>query len=424
MPARVVVGAQWGDEGKGKIVHWLAESSDLVVRYQGGDNAGHTVVFGGKSFALHAVPSGMLTRKALSALGNGVVLNPAALRAELMGLERAGIRTRGRLIVSPLCHVLLPYHVALDERREAGRDGIGTTKKGIGPCYEDKAGRTGVRLCDFLDEPLFRELVEMNLDRKARSLGGAKAVCALREETFRDYEDQRRFLEPLTADVSAAISQALRRGRSVIFEGAQGAMLDVDFGTYPFVTVSSPAAGGACTGAGVPPTSIDETIGVAKAYTTRVGAGPFPTEIQDETARRIRDSGREFGTTTGRPRRIGWLDLVQLRAALRISGIRRLALTKLDKLSGIDPIRVCVAYRVGGKRTESFPWSRREMEGAVAVYEDFPGFEADLSGARRRKDLPRRARDLVRFIESSLKVKVPIISIGQSREETIASGWD
>jgi adenylosuccinate synthase len=419
MPGLVVVGAQWGDEGKGKVVHWLASRARVVVRYQGGDNAGHTVVTGGKSFALHVVPSGVLAAKAQSVLGNGVVVNPRALRDEVKGLERAGVRVQGRLSISPLCHVILPYHLLLDGLREEGGGGIGTTRKGIGPCYEDKAARRGIRVCDYLDAPLFKELVERNLRLRALELTRLMPLRRIREDVFRDAPALRAFLRPLVADASVLVSDALARGRRVLFEGAQGVMLDVDFGTYPFVTSSSPCAGGACTGVGVGPTRIDSVLGVAKAYTTRVGLGPFPTEIEGGVGRRIRETGGEYGTTTGRARRIGWLDLVQLAAAIRVSGISRLALTKLDTLSGIDPLRVCVGYRLRGRALPGWPCSRRDILEARPVYKDFHGFSGDLSGARRFSDLPRGARDYVRFIERELGVEAAVVSVGKSREQTL-----
>ncbi|HAH08113.1 MAG TPA: adenylosuccinate synthase [Elusimicrobia bacterium] len=419
MPGLVVVGAQWGDEGKGKVVHWLASQAHLVVRFQGGNNAGHTVVCGGKQFALHTVPSGILADKALSLLGNGVIVNPRALREEVEGLERQGVRVRGRLGISPLCHVILPTHLLLDGRREDAGQGIGTTRKGIGPCYEDKVARCGVRVCDYLDPPLFRELAKSHLRLHAPELARLMPLARARRELFRDYEALRAFLAPFIADASVLVEAALERGRRVLFEGAQGAMLDVDFGTYPFVTSSNSCAGGACVGAGVGPTRIGAVLGVAKAYTTRVGLGPFPTEIEGRVGRFIREKGGEYGTTTGRPRRIGWLDLVQLKAAARINGFSRLALMKLDTLSGIHPLRVCTAYRLRGRRVEGWPCSRRDAFDVEPVYESFQGFSGDLSGARRFSDLPEGARDYVRFVERSLGLEAAVVSVGKDREQTV-----
>jgi adenylosuccinate synthase len=413
------VGAQWGDEGKGKIVHWLAGRAHAVVRYQGGNNAGHTVVFDGRSYALHTVPSGVLARGCSSLIGNGVIVNPRALREEIRGLERAGVRVRGRLLISGLCHMVMPYHLLLDTLREEGGRGIGTTKRGIGPCYEDKTARIGVRLCDFLDRPLLEELVERNLRLRSDELSRLKPLARIREDVFRGYEGLRSFLRAYMGDVSVELDGRLRKGRRVLFEGAQGVMLDVDFGTYPFVTSSNPIAGGACTGTGVGPSRVGAVLGVSKAYTTRVGLGPFPTEIGGTVARYIRETGREYGTTTGRPRRIGWLDLVQLRHAVRVSGIDSLVLTKLDTLSGVHPLKVCTAYRVRGRRVTEFPCSRRDMLSAEPIYESFMGFSGDCSKARRFAQLPKGARDYVLSIEKLLKVPVDVVSVGQSREQTI-----
>ncbi|MFA6030611.1 MAG: adenylosuccinate synthase [Elusimicrobiota bacterium] len=418
----VVVGAQWGDEGKGKIVHWLASRAHTVVRYQGGNNAGHTVVFGGKKYALHSVPSGILVPNCQALIGNGVVLNLGSLREEVRGLERSGIRVRGRLRVSSLCHLVLPHHMHLDALREEGGAGVGSTKRGIGPCYEDKAARLGIRVCDFLDRSLFEELLEKVLREREGELTRAVPLKTARAEALEGYEGLRAFLKPLAADVSLLVSDALDAGRRVMFEGAQGVMLDVDHGTYPFVTSSSPIAGGACVGVGVGPTRIRGVLGVSKAYTTRVGLGPFPTELEGTVARYLREAGGEYGTTTGRPRRIGWLDLVQLRQALRAGGIDRLALTKLDTLAGVHPLRVCVAYKVRGRKTTEFPCARRDAFEAVPVYEDFPGFSGGFEKARSFAALPKGARDYVLEIERRLGVPIPIVSIGRDREQTLLRG--
>ena len=421
MPSLVVVGAQWGDEGKGKIVDFLARKSDVVVRYQGGNNAGHTVVFDGQAFALHLIPSGILLPGKLCVIGNGVVVSPRALKEEVAFLSRRGIAIRGRLFVSLNAHVILPYHILLDGLREEGGRGIGTTKKGIGPCYEDKVARLGVRVCDFLEPATFRMLVEQNLRvRSAELRSGGARLADIRRDVFRDYDALRRFMAPYAADTSSLINEALDRGRRVLFESAQGAMLDLDFGTYPFVTSSNPLAGGACAGAGVGPSRIGDVLGVTKAYTTRVGLGPFPTEADGHIANYLRDKGKEYGATTGRPRRIGWLDLVQLRRAVQVSGIRRLAMTKLDTLSSVHPIRVCTAYRLGRKRITYFPYGRNEQLEAEPIYETLSGWSGDLSGMRRYADLPRAARDYVAWIEERLGVPVDIVSVGQSRAETIA----
>ncbi|MBI4422753.1 MAG: adenylosuccinate synthase [Elusimicrobia bacterium] len=428
MPSLVVVGAQWGDEGKGKIVDFLSRKADYVVRYQGGNNAGHTVVFGGKAFALHLIPSGILLPGKRNIIGNGVVVSPGALRDEVAFLSRRGIRVRGRLFVGLNAHVILPYHILLDTLREEGGRGIGTTKKGIGPCYEDKVARLGVRVCDYLDPAGFRALVEQNLRVRAAELGsGGRTLGPIRKQIFGGYEGLRRFLAPFAADTAALVNEALDGRKRVLFESAQGAMLDLDFGTYPFVTSSNPLAGGACAGAGVGPNRIDDVLGVTKAYTTRVGMGPFPTEVDGHIANYLREKGKEYGATTGRPRRIGWLDLVQLRRAIQVSGIRRLAMTKLDTLSSVHPIKACVAYRLGSKRLDAFPYGRREQLECEPIYETLPGWSGDLSGVRRFSQLPKAARDYVAWVEDRLGVPVSIASVGQSRAQTIprdpSFGW-
>lgn len=419
MPAIVVVGAQWGDEGKGKIVHYLAGQADFVVRYQGGNNAGHTVVFDGKKFALHLIPSGILLPKARNVIGNGVVVSPRAFVEEVEMLHQRGVKTRGRLHLSLGAHVILPYHILLDTLREEGGRGIGTTKKGIGPCYEDKVARIGVRICDFLEPETFRRLVNQNLKVRAAELSRIRPIKAIAEDVFKDYDSLRRFLAPYCADTGLLLAEALKKGKKVLLESAQGSMLDLDFGTYPFVTSSSPISGGACTGSGVGPAAITGVLGVTKAYTTRVGLGPFPTELEGRVGSYIREIGKEYGTTTGRPRRIGWLDLPQLRAAIRVNGMTSLAMMKLDTLSNIHPLKVCVAYRYKGKRLAEFPVSRRAQLEVEPVYESFPGFSGDISKAKRFQDLPPSARDYVLTVEKWLKLPITMVSVGQSREQTI-----
>ena len=418
MPVLIVIGAQWGDEGKGKIVHYLSGEADLVVRYQGGDNAGHTVVFGGESFALHLIPSGILFPRTRNLIGNGVVVNPAALQAEARTLERRGIKVRGRLWVSAQAHLILPHHMALDRVREAGRGAVGSTLKGIGPCYEDKIARRGVRAADYLEPETFRHVLEAALAAHEGELG-RRETARLRQETLAATPALRRFLAPFCRDTVGLLAGEAARGRKVLMESAQGCMLDIDFGTYPFVTSSNPTAGGACAGAGLPPAAVDAVLGVAKAYTTRVGRGPFPTELGEPLASRLRETGHEYGATTGRPRRIGWLDLPQLRCAMRTSGISRLALTKLDTLSGTDPIRVCTGYTWRGKRLADFPVSRLAQAEVKPVYKDLPGFSGDLSGARRFQDLPKTAQSYVRWVEAQLGCPIAMVSVGPSREQTI-----
>ena len=419
MPAHVVVGAQWGDEGKGKIVHFLSGGADFVVRYQGGNNAGHTVVFDGKKFALHLIPSGILFPKVQNVIGNGLVVSPQAFVEEVRMLESRGIKVRGRLHLSLAAHVILPYHILLDTLREEGGRGIGTTKKGIGPCYEDKVARIGIRICDYLEPATFRALVHQNLKVREAELSRVKPIKQIAEDVFKDYDRLRKFLAPFCADTAGILAEALGKKKRLLLESAQGAMLDLDFGTYPFVTSSNPVAGGACTGAGVAPAQITGVMGVTKAYTTRVGLGPFPTEIDGHVATYIREIGKEYGTTTGRPRRIGWLDLPQLRSAIRVSGIDSLCMTKLDTLANIHPIKVCVAYKYQGKRLDVFPVSRKAQLDVEPVYETFPGFSGDLSGVRRFSDLSPSARQYVQQIEKWLKIPVSIVSVGQSRDQTI-----
>jgi adenylosuccinate synthase len=419
MPALVVVGAQWGDEGKGKIVHFLGEGADWVVRYQGGDNAGHTVVFDGQKYALHLIPSGILQPGVRNVIGDGVVVNPRAFVDEIKMLEGRRIKVRGRLFLSLAAHVILPYHIYLDTLREEGGRGIGTTKKGIGPCYEDKVARIGIRVADYLDAAAFRSLVRQSLKVRAAELARVKPLKAIEEEVFDGYEARRKFLAGFAADTGVLLDKARRKGQRILLESAQGSMLDLDHGTYPFVTSSSPVAGGACVGAGIGPTAIAAVMGVTKAYTTRVGLGPFPTEVEGHLAHFIREVGKEYGTTTGRPRRIGWLDVPQLKAAIRMNGLTTFTMTKLDTLSGVHPIKVCVGYKLDGKRVADFPVSRRGQLDVEPVYESFPGFSGDLKGVRKFDKLPRGAREYVLAVQRLLGVPVSIVSVGQDREQTI-----
>ena len=419
MPALVVVGAQWGDEGKGKIVHFLGKDADWVVRYQGGNNAGHTVVFGGQKYALHLTPSGILAKGCRSVIGNGVVVDPNAFVKEVKMLEGRGIKVRGRLFLSLSAHVILPYHIYVDTLREEGGRGIGTTKRGIGPCYEDKVARIGIRVADYLDPESFRKLVRKNLKVRAAELAKVKPLKEIEKEVFKDYDRLRRFLAPFAADCSILLDEGRRKKKRMLLESAQGSMLDLDHGTYPFVTSSNPVAGGACAGAGIGPTAITAVMGVTKAYTTRVGLGPFPTEVEGHVGHYIREVGKEYGTTTGRARRIGWLDVPQLKAAIRMNGMTALTMTKLDTLTGVHPIKVCVGYRLGKKRLSEFPVSRRDQPDVEPVYETFTGFSGDISKARRFSDLPPGARRYVLGVEKLLGVPVAIVSVGQSREQTI-----
>ena len=421
MPSLVVVGAQWGDEGKGKIVHLLGKNSDVIVRYQGGNNAGHTVVFDGKHFVLHLVPSGLLEPGKKGVIGNGVVVDPAALKEEVAFLEKKNIRVKGRLTVSYLAHVILPYHKILDTLRETGEKSgvIGTTRKGIGPAYSDKVGRTGIRVVDFLEPDVFKELLEQNLREKEPLLARIKPIAEIRQEILASYDELRDFMAQYAADTSVQLDKAFDANKRVLFESAQGTMLDVDFGTFPYVTSSNPIAGGACSGSGVGPRHIDEVLGVIKAYTTRVGDGPFPTELSDETGERLQKVGQEIGATTGRRRRCGWFDAVAVRHAVRVNGISKFALTKLDVLDGVDPIRLCVAYDVNGKRVTEFPASRTAQMAAKPIYRNFPGFKGDLRSLKSYAKFPETARRYVKALEQAIGASCALVSMGKSRDETI-----
>jgi len=421
MPSLVVIGAQWGDEGKGKIVHILGKNSDFIVRYQGGNNAGHTVIFDGKHFVLHLVPSGILEPKKKAVIGNGVVIDPAALKEEIEFLERKKIRVRGRLFISQLAHVILPYHKYLDTLRETGRKSgvLGTTRKGIGPAYSDKVGRTGIRVADYLEPELFETLLSNNLKEKEPLLSQIKPIKKIKNEIMEAYPMLRKFIAPFVTDTTILLSEAFQGKKRVLFESAQGTMLDVDFGTYPYVTSSNPIAGGACAGAGVGPRFIDEVLGVIKAYTTRVGDGAFPTELHNATGNYLQSKGQEFGATTGRRRRCGWFDAVVVRHAFRINGINKFALTKLDVLEGLDPIRICIAYKVGRRTLKNFPASRSDQNKCVPIYKNFEGFRGNLKGLKSFDDFPSQAKRIVQSIERVVGAKCALVSLGKSREETM-----
>jgi adenylosuccinate synthase len=422
MPATVVIGAQWGDEGKGKVVDLLAERSDLVARYQGGNNAGHTIVADEQVYKLHLVPSGILYPGTICVIGNGTVVDPGALVREIDGLEERGVSLDG-LKLSGNAHLIMPYHVMLDGAAEMrlGRFSIGTTRRGIGPCYEDKAARVGIRAQDLLDPKILVRKLEVALEAKNEILEKLWGMPRLEPE--RVAEDQLRFAErlrPFIDDTALIIDEALRAGKRVLFEGAQGTMLDIDHGTYPFVTSSNPTAGAACTGTGIGPTRIDRVLGVTKAYVTRVGEGPFPTELDDADGRRMLERGNEFGTTTGRQRRCGWLDLVALRYAARLSGMTGLALTKLDVLSGFERVKLCVAYRDrDGERLTTFPYHQTVFHGCTPEYEELPGWHEDLSDCRELDDLPPPARAYVERIAEAVEVPITLIGTGQGRHQVI-----
>jgi adenylosuccinate synthase len=422
MPGIVIIGTQWGDEGKGKVVDLLAERAAAVVRFQGGNNAGHTIVRDGEEFKFHLVPSGILYPGKLCVIGNGVVVDPGVLIGELTGLERRRIDVSG-LKISANAHLIMPYHVMLDTAGEAklGKLEIGTTKRGIGPCYADKAARLGIRVQDLLDAKILRKKIAAALEPKKQMLRPFARDPKLDLHTMtEEYLRYGHRLEPHIADTSRLCWEALDAGETVIFEGAQAALLDLDHGTYPFVTSSNPVAGAACVGAGVGPTDIEEVWGVCKAYTTRVGAGPFPTELDDAVGAHMRDRGHEFGTTTGRERRCGWLDLVALRYATRLNRLSALAITKLDVLTGLDPLRVAVRYRGReGAVFEEFPYHQSILHTATAEYEELPGWEEDISGARSESDLPKEARDYLAAISDSAGVPINVIGVGPGRDQVI-----
>ncbi|MFI5122610.1 MAG: adenylosuccinate synthase [Vicinamibacteria bacterium] len=425
MPGVVIIGTQWGDEGKGKVVDLLAENASMVVRFQGGNNAGHTIVRDGETFKFHLIPSGILYPGKTCVIGNGVVVDPEVLTGEIDGLRRRGIDA-GALKVSANAHLIMPYHVMLDTAGEAklGKLEIGTTKRGIGPCYADKSARLGIRVQDLLDAKILRKKIAAALEPKQQLLRPFHRdpkldLHAMTEEYLRHGHR----LEPHIADTSRLCWEALDAGETVLFEGAQAALLDLDHGTYPFVTSSNPVAGAACVGAGVGPTDIDEVWGVCKAYTTRVGAGPFPSELTDEVGAHLRDRGHEFGTTTGRERRCGWLDLVALRYATRLNRLSALAITKLDVLSGLDPLRIAVRYRgTEGAVFDEFPYHQSILHTASAEYVDMPGWDDDISGARSEADLPPEARDYLAAISEGAGVPIALVGVGPGREQVIRTG--
>jgi adenylosuccinate synthase len=422
MPGIVIVGAQWGDEGKGKVTDLLAERADLVIRFQGGNNAGHTIVRDGVEWKFHLIPSGILYPGKLCAIGNGVVIDPRVLIAELEELRRRGISVDD-LRISANAHLIMPYHLLLDSAGEArlGSLQIGTTRRGIGPCYADKAARLGIRVQDLLDEKILKKKIVAALEPKRSSLrpfikDPALDLQAMTEECL-TYGHK---LEQHIADTARMVWDVLDADQTVIFEGAQGALLDIDHGTYPFVTSSNPVAGAACIGAGVGPRDIDEVWGIAKAYATRVGAGPFPTELDDALGATLRERGGEFGTTTGRARRTGWIDLVALRYAARINSLSALAITKLDVLTGVDPIRVCTRYISSeGAALEHFPYHQSVLHHATADYVDLPGWTEDLTGARSEEDLPANARAYLKLVAEQVDVPIALVGVGPGREQVI-----
>lgn len=418
---KVVIGCQWGDEGKGKIVDLLAADADIIARFQGGANAGHTIRVGEKKYVLHLIPSGIIHPDKICLIGNGVVLDPFTLKEELDWLEGENIDYRGRMFISPATNLVLPYHKLIDAVDESNRGtkSIGTTGRGIGPAYVDKVARHGIRLVDIFNPDRLKRRLEYNRQIKARYLEGSTDERADLDRTFEMLRDMVELFQPMVIDISQFLYQAQKENKTVLFEGAQGCLLDVDLGTYPFATSSNTTVGGALTGLGMGPKMIDEVVGVIKAYTTRVGAGPFPTELVDETGEELRRLGDEFGATTGRPRRCGWLDLVALRHAVRINGVESIAITKLDVLDEMAEIKVCVGYKLNGDSFDEVPLDLAELNHVKPVYKTLPGWQTDTTGLTRFKDLPQKAQEYLNFICKDLEVKVCLVSTGAKREQTI-----
>ena len=427
MPVHVIVGAQWGDEGKGKIVDHLSESMDIVARYQGGANAGHTVVIpAGKGqpeqmeFVLHLIPSGIFHRRVTCVIGNGVVIDPVALMDEIDQLKKAGVDITGRLLISHTAHLIMPYHKILDMAREQGDQKIGTTGRGIGPAYIDKYMRTGIRVVDLLDRDLLCRKLKRNIEEKNELISKVYNLEQLDvDRIISEYQEFDQKIDAFITDTTLSLNEALRKKKTILAEGAQGALLDIDHGTYPFVTSSSPTSGGACTGLGIPPTSVKSILGVVKAYSTRVGNGPFPTEQDNPMGEHLRRTGGEFGATTGRPRRCGWLDIVSLQHSIRVNGIQKIAVTKLDVLDHLDEIPVCIAYEKDGRPVRSMPTDDVSLDRVQPRYRVFKGWKTTTSGIRRYRDLPARARLYLEAISRLLDVPITMVSVGARRDQTL-----
>ena len=427
MSSVVVVGTQWGDEGKGKITDFLSENAEVIARYQGGDNAGHTIVIEGTKYKLHLIPSGIFYPEKISVIGNGVVVNPKSLVKELAYLHDAGITT-DNLRISDRAHVILPYHIKLDQLQEdaKGDNKIGTTIKGIGPAYMDKAARVGIRIADLLDKEIFAERLKTNLEQKNREFTKMYEVDPIDfQDIFGEYYDYGQQIKKYVTDTSVILNDALDAGKRVLFEGAQGVMLDIDQGTYPYVTSSNPVAGGVTIGSGVGPSKISKVVGVCKAYTSRVGDGPFPTELNDEIGHQIREVGHEYGTTTGRPRRVGWFDSVVMRHSRRVSGLTNLSLNSIDVLTGLDEVKICVAYDLDGERIDYYPASLETLQRCTPIYETLPGWSEDITGVRHLDDLPETAKNYVRRVSELVGVKISTFSVGPGRDQTnvLESVW-
>jgi adenylosuccinate synthase len=422
MAITVLIGAQWGDEGKGKLVDMLSQDVDIVARYQGGANAGHTIIWDNKKFVLHLVPSGIFHEGVQCVIGNGVVIDPVAVMEEIGMIKDLGYSVDGRLFISHNAHLIMPYHKALDQAKERNRDAgaIGTTGRGIGPAYVDKFARTGIRVVDLLDRDVLAKKLKVAIEENnvmLKHIYGSEGLDV--NQIIEEYVEFDRLIDPYVKDTTVLLNEALRAGKHILAEGAQGALLDVDFGTYPFVTSSHPTVGGCCTGLGVPPTYINRIIGVAKAYTTRVGNGPFPTELHDEMGEEIRRVGHEFGATTGRSRRTGWLDLVALKYTAMVNGFTEIAITKLDVLTGLDEIKVATRYQYNGKETDRFPSELHTLEVAAPVYESFKGWSEDITGITQYAALPEATRHYLDFIADYLGVPIRLVSTGPDRAQTV-----
>ncbi len=428
MTSVVVVGTQWGDEGKGKITDFLSKKADVIARFSGGDNAGHTIKFDGETYKLHLIPSGIFYKEKTSVMGNGMVINPKSLVTELKGLQERDIDT-SNLRISNRAQVILPYHIYQDKVDEASRgdNKIGTTCKGIGPCYQDKVARIGIRVADLLDRETFEEKLRENLEKKNRLFEKFYEVEGLKfEDIFEEFYGYGQEIAKYVTDTSKVLNDVLDEGGRVLFEGAQGVMLDVDHGTYPFVTSSNPVAGGVTTGTGIGPSHVSRVVGVSKAYTSRVGDGPFPTELFDEIGHHIREVGREYGTTTGRPRRVGWFDAVVVRHSRRVSGITDLALNSIDVLSGLETVKICTAYKYNGEIITEYPASLKVIEACEPVYEELPGWSEDITNVRTLDELPENARKYVERIVELTGINLMTFSVGPAREQTnvVNPIWD
>ncbi|MDR1511790.1 MAG: adenylosuccinate synthase [Endomicrobium sp.] len=419
MSTLVVLGTQWGDEGKGKVVHYLSRQADYIVRYQGGNNAGHTLIFEDKPFVLHLVPSGVLFPEKYCLITNGVVIDLESLKEEVDALTKKKVVVKNRLFVSEQAHIILPYHKIIDGILEDWNVKIGTTKKGIGPAYADKVKRIGIRAVDYLEKDVFEDLIEKNLIEKAAILKGKIDIEILKKRIFEDYNKLSEFLRPFVANTSFMLEEAMKENKKILFESAQGTLLDLDFGTYPFVTSSNPIAGGVCSGAGIGPTKINGVLGVVKAYTTRVGEGPFAVELFDEVGDFLRKKGEEYGATTGRPRRCGWFDSVVVRHSVRVNDIRNLILTKLDCMEDLDKIKICVAYKYKNKIYKEFPASRTIQNYAEPVYEEMPGFQGKVKGVMSFENLPVNAQRYIKRLEELVGASIDLVSLGRRREEII-----